>query len=130
MCGVFSPSYQNGEAAPRAETQMLRTLAFILALTVPTYAGAQQMREQFPNSPLGLEVRGHDGTVLGRVTNVERDGHGNIVSVEIPGLEPGDAPAASGDLVASNARRLIAPDRQRLARERVLAGNVVTTRAN
>ena len=109
---------------------MLRTLVFILALTVPTFAGAQQMREQFPNSPLGLEVRGHDGTVLGRVTNVERDGHGNIVSVEIPGLEPGDAPAASDDLVASNARRLIAPDRQRLARERVLAGNVVTTRAN
>lgn len=105
---------------------MLRTLAFTLALTLPTLAGAQQMREQFPESPLGMEVRGHDGTVLGRVERVERDRNGNIVSVEIPGLEPGDAPAASRDLVAENNSRLIAPDRQRLARERVLAGNVVT----
>ena len=104
---------------------MLRTLAFTLALTLPTLAGAQQKREQFPDSPLGMEVRGHDGAVPGRITNVERDHRGNIVSVEIPGLEPGDAPAASGDLVAETDRRLIAPDRQRLARERILAGNVV-----
>ncbi|WP_135212589.1 hypothetical protein [Vitreimonas flagellata] len=99
---------------------MLRTLAFALALTLPSLAGAQQMREQFPDSPLGMEVRGHDGAVLGRVANVERDARGNIVSVDIPGLEPGDAPAAS-DLAAENDRRLIAPDRQILARERVLA---------
>lgn len=102
---------------------MLRTLAFALALTLPSLAGAQQMREQFPDSPLGIEVRGHDGAVLGRVTNVERDVRGNIVSVEIPGLEPENAPAASGDLVAENNTRLIAPDRQRLARERVLASS-------
>jgi hypothetical protein len=105
---------------------MLRTLVLTLALTLPSLAGAQQMREQFPDSPLGLEVRGHDGAVLGRVTHVERDRHGNIVAVEIPGLEPADAPTVSDDLVAENDRRLIAPDRQHLARQRVLAGNVVT----
>ena len=102
---------------------MLRTLVFALALTLPSLAGAQQMREQFPDSPLGMEVRGHDGAALGRVASVERNARGNIVAVEIPGLEPGDAPAASGDHVAQNESRLMAPDRQRLARERVLASS-------
>lgn len=102
---------------------MLRTLIFALALTLPSLAGAQQMREQFPDSPLGMDVRGHDGAVLGRVESVERDARGNIVAVEIPGLEPGNAPAASGNLVAENNSRLMAPDRQRLARERVFASS-------
>jgi hypothetical protein len=39
--------------------------------------------------------------VVGRVTAVERDSEGRIVAVEIPGLEPGDAPAS--ELVAENA---------------------------
>jgi hypothetical protein len=102
---------------------MLRTLAFALAVILPSLAGAQQMREQFPDSPLGMEVLGHDGAVLGRVTNVQRGARGDIVSVEVPGLEPGDAPAASGDLVGQNDAHLMAPDRQRLARERVLASS-------
>jgi len=87
---------------------MLRTLAFILALGAPSLA----MAEQFPETPLGLQVRGHDGEVLGHITAVERDADGNIVAVEIPGLEPGDAPEES--LVAE--RRDRAPDRSRVTR--------------
>ena len=87
---------------------MLRTLAFILALGAPSLAMAQQ----FPDSPLGQEVRGHDGTVLGRIIAVERDAEGNIVAVEIPGLEPGDAPEER--LVAE--RREPAPTRSRVTR--------------
>ena len=87
---------------------MLRTLAFILALGAPSLA----MAEQFPETPLGLEVRGHDGTVLGRITAVERDADGNIVAVEIPGLEPADAPQES--LVAERDERM--SDRARTTR--------------
>ncbi len=87
---------------------MLRTLAFILALGAPSLALAQQ----FPDSPLGQEVRGHDGAVIGRITAVERDADGNIVAVEIPGLEPADAPSES--LVAEREQR--APDRARTTR--------------
>ena len=87
---------------------MLRTLAFILALGAPSLA----LAEQFPESPLGQEVRGHDGTVLGRITGVERDADGNIVAIEVPGLEPGDAPEES--LVAERDQR--APDRARTTR--------------
>ena len=76
---------------------MLRTLVLALTLAAPSLALAQQ----FPDSPLGQDVRGHDGAVLGRVTSVERDAQGRIVAVEIPGLEPGDAPAA---LVVENER--------------------------
>ncbi|MGH6949737.1 MAG: hypothetical protein ACREH4_02625 [Vitreimonas sp.] len=77
---------------------MLRTLAFVLTLG----ASSAALGQQFPDSPLGQEVRGHDGTVLGRVTSVERDADGNIVAVEIPGLEPPDAPNEA--LVAERAR--------------------------
>jgi hypothetical protein len=77
---------------------MLRMLAFTLMLGAPSLA----MAEQFPESPLGVEVRGHDGTVIGRVQSVERDADGNIVAVEIPGLEPPDAPDQA--LVAERAR--------------------------
>ena len=87
---------------------MLRTLAFILALGAPSLA----MAEQFPESPLGLQVRGDDGTVIGRITAVERDADGNIVAVEIPGLEPADAPEER--LVAE--RRERAPERPRVTR--------------
>lgn len=84
---------------------MLRTLVFALAIGLPGLAAA----EQFPQSAQGAEVRGHDGTVIGRVSAVERDADGDIVAVEIPGIEPGSAPNASSDLVAQN-------DRQRATR--------------
>ena len=90
---------------------MLRTLVFALLIGAPSLAAA----EQFPASPLGQEVRGDDGQVIGRVTAVERDGHGRIVAVEIPGLEPPDAPSA---LVAENQREGPVVRRDAAARER------------
>ena len=84
---------------------MLRTLVFALAIGLPSLAAA----EQFPQSAQGVDVRGHDGTVVGRVSAVERNADGDIVAVEIPGMEPGSAPHASSDLVAQN-------DRQRVTR--------------
>lgn len=68
---------------------MLRALLVAFALAAPSAAW-----EQFAPSPLGLEVRGHDGAVVGRVSAVERNADGEIVAVEIPGLEPPDAPRA------------------------------------
>lgn len=68
---------------------MLRSmmLASVLITAVPAWA------EQFPASAVGLEVRGDDGTVLGRVEQVTRDGQGRIVSARFSGLEaPADAP--------------------------------------
>jgi hypothetical protein len=94
---------------------MLRTLALALILAAPSQALAQQ----FPDSPLGQEVRGHDGTVLGRITSVERDAEGNVVAVEIPGLEPADAPRESQ--VAARERaplRVTRISEQHAARER------------
>ena len=82
---------------------MLRTLTFALAIGLPGLAAA----EQFPHSAQDVEVRGHDGTVLGRVSRVERNARGDIVAVEIPGLEPGDAPRASRDLIAEARRDLM-----------------------
>lgn len=79
---------------------MLRTLVLVLALGAPSLAVAQQ----FPESPMHQEVRGHDGTALGRIESVQRDERGVIVGVEVPGLEPGSAPRASRDLVARNTR--------------------------
>lgn len=75
---------------------MLRTLVVTLALGAPGVAAAQQ----FPDSAVGIEVRGDDGTVIGRVEAVERDADGRIVSAELSGQEPADAPYASSDLVA------------------------------
>jgi len=80
---------------------MLRTLVVTLALGTPGLAAAQQT-PQFPESAVGIAVRGDDGTVLGRVDAVERDADGRIVAVEIAGLEPGSAPYASSDLVAED----------------------------
>lgn len=83
---------------------MLRTLVFALAIGLPGLAVA----EQFPHSAQDVEVRGDDGAVIGRVAAVERNADGDIVAMEIPGMEPGSAPHASSDLVAENQReRLI-----------------------
>ena len=82
---------------------MLRTLAFALAIGLPGLAAA----EQFPQSARDVEVRGDDGSVVGRVAAVERNADGEIVAVEIPGLEPGDAPRASGNLIAEERRELM-----------------------
>ena len=91
---------------------MLRALTFALAIGLPGLAAA----EQFPQSAQGVEVRGDDGSVVGRVSSVERNGEGEIVAVEIPGLEPGDAPAASRDLIAEDQRNMVV--RARESRER------------
>ena len=85
---------------------MLRTLIFALAIGLPGLAAA----EQFPQSAQGVEVRGDDGTVVGRVSAVERNADGDIVAVEITGMEPGDAPYAPSDLVAENQREQLVRD--------------------
>jgi hypothetical protein len=82
---------------------MLRTLTFALMIGLPGLAAA----EQFPQSAQGVEVRGDDGSVIGRVSFVERNADGEIVAVEIPGLEPGDTARAPPDLVAEERRELI-----------------------
>jgi hypothetical protein len=93
---------------------MLRTLAFALAIGLPGLAAA----EQFPHSAQGVEVRGDDGTVIGRVSLVERNAEGEIVAVEIPGLEPGSAPHASSDLVAGDNREHVVSVRDNGERQR------------
>lgn len=87
----------------RAKPHMLRSLAFALTVGLPGMAAA----DQFPQSAQDAEVRGHDGSVIGRVAAVERNADGDIVAVEIPDLEPGDAPQASRDLIAEDQRDLI-----------------------
>jgi hypothetical protein len=74
---------------------MLRTLVLALVLAAPA-ASAEQFRE----SALGIEVIGDEGVALGEVTAVERNADGEIVSVEIAGLEPADAPFAPSDMIA------------------------------
>lgn len=106
---------------------MLRTLAFALLLGAPTLAAA----EQFPQSASEQVVRGHDGAVLGRVAAVEYDEDGNIVAVEIPGLEPGSAPHAPSNLVAEE-RSSAAAQRAALVRtsaSREIAGSNRAIRA-
>ena len=88
---------------------MLRTLIVALVLAAPGFAAAQQ----FPESAVGVEVVGDDGNAVGRVRAVERDAQGRIVAAEIPGLEPGNAPFASADLVADNDDQLRVPARAR-----------------
>jgi hypothetical protein len=69
------------------------------------FAQPRAQRSEIIQSPLGQEVRSDDGkTVLGRVSHVSRDHTGRIVAVEIPGLEPGDAPRASVNAIAQNDR--------------------------
>lgn len=79
---------------------MLRTLTFALMIGLPGLAAA----EQFPQSAQDVDVVGDDGRVIGRVAAVERNAKGEIIAVEIPGLEPGDAPRVSGNLVAEERR--------------------------
>lgn len=82
---------------------MLRTLVIALFVAVPTAA----MAEEFPRAMSEQVVRGHDGSELGRISDVEYDEDGNIIAAAIPGLEPGDAPQAPSNLVAE--RRLRTP---------------------
>jgi hypothetical protein len=91
---------------------MLRTLVFALAIGLPGLAAA----EQFPQSAQDVEVVGDDGSVIGRVSAVERNADGDIVAVEIAGLEPADAPFASRDLVAEDQRALVVRVRESNAR--------------
>jgi hypothetical protein len=91
---------------------MLRTLVFALAFAVPGMAAA----EDFPHAVVGAEVRGDNGVVIGHVTAVQRDGHGHIISVEIPGAEPPDASSVLPRMVAQNddrnTLRVLASDRR------------------
>ena len=82
---------------------MLRNLAFALMIGLPGVAAA----EQFPQSAQDVRVVGDDGTTIGRVSAVERNADGEIVAVEIPGLEPADAPVASRDLIAEDPRSMV-----------------------
>ncbi|QGZ94423.1 hypothetical protein [Terricaulis silvestris] len=106
---------------------MLRTLVITLALGLPGVAAAQQA--QFNDSAVGIEVRGDDGTVVGRVNAVQRDANGRIVAVEIAGQEPGSAPYAASDLVADrrDGRNALISDRQR-ERSRVASSDRTATR--
>ena len=81
-----------------------------LALATPGLA----MAETFPQAIVGSEVHSDDGTVIGHVTSVRRDGQGNVVSVAIPGLEPPDASSVLGTMVAENdaTRRVFVIDRR------------------
>jgi hypothetical protein len=78
---------------------MLRILVLALVLAAPA-ASAEQFRE----SAAGVEVIGDEGFALGEVTAVERNADGDIVAVEIAGLEPADAPFASSDMIAEEER--------------------------
>ena len=95
---------------------MLRTLVFALAIAAPGLAAA----EDFPHAVVGSEVRGDNGVVIGHVTAVQRDRHGNIISVEIPGAEPPDASTVLPRVVARNddrrALRVLVNDRRTRAR--------------
>jgi ribosomal 30S subunit maturation factor RimM len=85
------------------ETPMLRTLIFALAIAAPGMAAA----EDFPHAVVGSEVRGENGVVIGHVTAVQRDRHGNIIAVEIPGAEPPDASTVAPRMVAQNDQRAL-----------------------
>lgn len=98
-------------AGDPVETPMLRTLIFALAIASPSLAAA----EDFPHAVVGNEVRGDNGVVIGRVTAVQRDRHGHIISVEIPGAEPPDASSLAPRMVAQNdqhALRVLVNDRR------------------
>ncbi len=95
---------------------MLRTLIFALAIAAPGLAVA----EDFPHAVVGSEVRGDNGVVIGHVTAVQRDRHGNIVSVEIPGAEPPDASTVLPRVAQNDdqrALRVLVNDRRNRARD-------------
>ena len=97
---------------------MLRTLIFALAIAAPGMAAA----EDFPRAVVGSEVRGDNGVVIGHVTAVQRDRHGHIISVEIPGAEPPDAASVQPRMVAQNddrrALRVLVNDRRARSEDR------------
>ena len=101
---------------------MLRTLIFALATAAPSLALAQQAPNQFPESPLGQDVRGDDGAIIGRVTAVARNERGDVEAVEMPGLEPADAP--SNELVAERSDGYIRVNDQIRASAEVRRGRV------
>ena len=103
---------------------MLRTLAFVLALGAPALAASEPLNE----SAVGIEVRGDDGSVIGRIDTVERDRTGRIVAMEAEGLEPADAPAASRDLIAEEDPRWVTISEQRERGERPAGGGRTVTR--
>lgn len=89
---------------------MFRTILLTLTLAA---AGSSAPMEQFPYSPLDLRVHGHDGAVVGRITAVERNEYGEIIAVEIPGLEPPDAPNSeviAEDRAFEELRRIMSDD--------------------
>ena len=94
---------------------MLRTIALSVIALIGTasLASAEDRRVTRPESPMGVEVRADDGTVLGHVGRVERNRNGRVVAAEVAGLEPADAPRAGSDLVAQNDVRLSAYTRER-----------------
>lgn len=81
---------------------MVRTLVIAALMGAFALPGLAAAEENSAVSLRDMEVRADDGTSLGRVGSVERNARGQVVSVQIAGLEPADAPAASSDLVASN----------------------------
>ena len=102
---------------------MLRALVFALVLAAPA-ASAEQFRE----SAVGVEVIGDEGVALGEVTAVERNAEGEIVAVEIAGLEPADAPFASSDMIAEEESDQLSPTRAREDSGRGSAGRRTATR--
>lgn len=106
---------------------MLRTLVIALAFAAPGPALAQQ-QTQFQESAVGVEVRSDDGGVLGHVGAVERDADGRIVSVEIAGLEPGEAPYAHPNLIAENERAEIQRISERRSETRAAGGERTAAR--
>jgi len=92
---------------------MLRTLVVALALGAPGVAAA----DQFPQSAIHAPVVSDTGAVVGRVNAVERNARGEIVAVEIDGLEPPSAPLAARDLIAEDAHTVLMRERAGARRE-------------
>lgn len=78
---------------------MLRTLALTLTFAL---APAGALADDLPATPVGLEIRAHDGRTVGEVDQIVRDSRGRIIAADVSGLEPpADAPRTSRALVAS-----------------------------
>jgi hypothetical protein len=70
---------------------MLRTLICVTALLASAPAA---LAEDFPHSAMGMEIVGDGGTVLGRVSGVQRNSDGRIVAIGADNMEaPASAPA-------------------------------------
>lgn len=71
--------------------------AFAAATVLMAGAAVAQSNDAPPpryGSPVGMEVRGDDGVLIGRVTGETRDRQGRLTGVEMAGLEPASAPEA------------------------------------